>query len=146
MHDLNRLAQRISGGMQLTVRCFSILCPRSVAHPVAVCPSDLRRERGSPDVRRPSLHGCINNSPARRMTTVALLVTFQIGFVGQVIWAGIAPAMLGISTMLIHARIGLGWAHEAERNVGSNSTRIVFGPGVEADALDEEHELGQRRK
>ncbi|KAJ6533366.1 hypothetical protein B0H10DRAFT_2247224 [Mycena sp. CBHHK59/15] len=64
-----------------------------------------------------------------------------VGFVGQVVWTGIAPAVLGISTVLIHARIGLGWAHESDRQAKSNPTTVNFAAN---SAFEEEHELEDR--
>lgn len=74
------------------------------------------------------------------MTTIALLISFQFGFVGQSVWEGITPVIFGISTVLIHVRIGLGWAHDSDGQANSNSTRIHFA----ANELEEEYELEQR--
>ncbi|KAJ6621850.1 hypothetical protein B0H10DRAFT_1945108 [Mycena sp. CBHHK59/15] len=80
----------------------------------------------------------VESAALQTSTTIGVLVTSQVGFVGQVVWMGIAPAILGISTVLIHARIGLGWAHESDRQTKSNPTRINFAVN---EALEEEHEL-----
>lgn len=60
-----------------------------------------------------------------------MLASFQYKWgAGEFIWTGIAPAMFGISTVLIHARIGLGWAHDSERSppVSVKPTKVqVFG-------------------
>ncbi|KAJ7187064.1 hypothetical protein C8R46DRAFT_1342270 [Mycena filopes] len=76
-------------------------------------------------------------------TTVGILVTFQFGFAGQVVWSGAAPAILGISTLLIHARISLGWAHEPDRPLNPNLSRIDF---VANAGSGDVHELGESRK
>ncbi|KAJ7471983.1 hypothetical protein FB451DRAFT_1399281 [Mycena latifolia] len=84
----------------------------------------------------------VESAALQTATTIGILVTFHFELVGQVIWAGAAPAIFGISTVLIHARIGLGWAHEADRQIGSNPTRINF---AIHDTLEVEHELEDRR-
>ncbi|KAJ7471980.1 hypothetical protein FB451DRAFT_312116 [Mycena latifolia] len=84
----------------------------------------------------------VESAALQTTTTMGILVTFHVGFVGQVVWEGAAPAIFGISTVLIHARIGLGWAHEADRQIGSNPTRINFAIN---DTLEAEHELEDRR-
>ncbi|KAJ7207838.1 hypothetical protein GGX14DRAFT_396051 [Mycena pura] len=55
--------------------------------------------------------------------SIGILVTYHIGFVGQVVFTGISPVVIGISTMLIYARIGLGWAYGSDADgVASNPT------------------------
>ncbi|KAJ7218559.1 hypothetical protein GGX14DRAFT_695720 [Mycena pura] len=59
--------------------------------------------------------------------TIGTLVTYHTGFIGQFVFADISPVVIGISTMLIHARIGLGWAHGSDTGgAASNPTRISF--------------------
>ncbi|KAJ7102881.1 hypothetical protein C8R44DRAFT_808694 [Mycena epipterygia] len=82
----------------------------------------------------------IESAVLQTVATIAILISFQIGFVGQLVWDGIAPVIFGISTVLIHVRIGLGWAHDADGQANSNPTRIHFA----ANGLEEEHELEQR--
>ncbi|KAJ7471978.1 hypothetical protein FB451DRAFT_1471027 [Mycena latifolia] len=41
--------------------------------------------------------------------------TFHGGLIGWTVFEGISPAVYGISTTLIHARIGLGWAYESDK-------------------------------
>ncbi|KAF7329122.1 hypothetical protein MKEN_00172700 [Mycena kentingensis (nom. inval.)] len=82
--------------------------------------------------------------------TIAMLVTYRMGFVGQVVFNGISPALLGISTVIIYARVGLGWAYgvdlgeDGSANGGHVATRISFARPVsrttalgEADAGSE---------
>ncbi|KAJ7471979.1 hypothetical protein FB451DRAFT_1399278 [Mycena latifolia] len=76
------------------------------------------------------------------IVTIGVLVTFQVGFIGEIVLSGVASAIFGISTVLIHARIGLGWAHDADRQIGSNPTRINF---ARNDILEDEHELEDHR-
>ncbi|KAJ7688970.1 hypothetical protein B0H17DRAFT_645943 [Mycena rosella] len=85
----------------------------------------------------------VESAAIQTATTIGALVTFQVGFIGVIAWSGISPAVLGISTVLIHARIGLGWAHEPDYHIGSNPTRINFAGN---DALQgAEHELENRK-
>ncbi|KAJ7207844.1 hypothetical protein GGX14DRAFT_454555 [Mycena pura] len=73
--------------------------------------------------------------------TIGALVTHKVGFVGQVVFSGNGPVVLGISTILIHARIGLGWAHGSDADgAASNLTRISF-----AATPEEAQELDDRR-
>ncbi|KAJ7102886.1 hypothetical protein C8R44DRAFT_808706 [Mycena epipterygia] len=82
----------------------------------------------------------VESAVLQSVATIAILISFQFGFVGQLVWEGIAPVIFGISTILIHVRIGLGWAHDADGQANSNPTRIHFA----ANELEEEHELEQR--
>ncbi|KAJ7688977.1 hypothetical protein B0H17DRAFT_1135271 [Mycena rosella] len=85
----------------------------------------------------------VESAAIQMATAIGALITFQVGFVGVIAWSGISPAVLGISTVLIHARIGLGWAHEPDYHIGSNPTRINFAGN---DALQgAEHELENRK-
>ncbi|KAJ6552035.1 hypothetical protein DFH09DRAFT_1167748 [Mycena vulgaris] len=77
----------------------------------------------------------VESAALQTTTTIGILVTFQVGFVGETVLAGIAPA--DFSDILIHARIGLGWAHDPARQIEFNPTRINFAGN---EAL-EEHEL-----
>ncbi|KAJ7140097.1 hypothetical protein C8R43DRAFT_602831 [Mycena crocata] len=82
----------------------------------------------------------VESAGIQTTASVGILAAFQSAFVGQVVWSGCAPVILGISTLLIHARIGLGWAHEPEEQLKSTPTRIHFRAGNTA----EEHELDSR--
>ncbi|KAJ7207849.1 hypothetical protein GGX14DRAFT_634189 [Mycena pura] len=79
----------------------------------------------------------------RRTVTVGALVTYHIGFVEQVGFSGISPVIFGISTVLIHARIGLGWAYGSDADGSiSNPTWASFATPTDG-ALELEE---QRRK
>ncbi|KAJ7218558.1 hypothetical protein GGX14DRAFT_595264 [Mycena pura] len=71
--------------------------------------------------------------------SIGALVTYHVGFVGQVVFTGISPVVMGISTILIYARIGLGWAHGSGADgAASNPTRISFAtPPEGAQELDD---------
>ncbi|KAJ7688971.1 hypothetical protein B0H17DRAFT_646028 [Mycena rosella] len=85
----------------------------------------------------------IESAALQTSAAIGTLVTFQLGFVGQAVWAGIMPVIFGLATVLIHSRIGLGWSHESDRQIASNPTRIHF---VENDGLQVEHELEDRHR
>ncbi|KAJ7742727.1 hypothetical protein DFH07DRAFT_39664 [Mycena maculata] len=78
-------------------------------------------------------------------TSITTLVAFQAEFIGQVVTQRIAPVIFGISTVLIHARIGLGWAYEPSGQSASVdiSARITFAaaPSDAFPSRDEEHAL-----
>ncbi|KAJ6477037.1 hypothetical protein C8R45DRAFT_1008625 [Mycena sanguinolenta] len=57
-------------------------------------------------------------------TAITMLVSFQCNWeAGEFIFTGIAASVFGVSTVLIHSRIGLGWAHEHSDRPISNSSR-----------------------
>ncbi|KAJ7037111.1 hypothetical protein C8F04DRAFT_1257340 [Mycena alexandri] len=63
-------------------------------------------------------HALQKTAVLQTATTIGMLASFQYKWLaGEFISTGIAPALFGVSTVLIHARIGLGWAHESERNL-----------------------------
>ncbi|KAJ7616644.1 hypothetical protein FB45DRAFT_1105948 [Roridomyces roridus] len=45
--------------------------------------------------------------------TICILVSFQIGLLIQDVFTALQPVVFGISLLLIHARVGLGWAKES---------------------------------
>ncbi|KAJ7207830.1 hypothetical protein GGX14DRAFT_567134 [Mycena pura] len=74
--------------------------------------------------------------------TIGALVTYNVGFVGQVVFADISPVVIGISTKLIYARVGLGWAHGSDADgAASNLTGIRFATPPEGTL-----ELDDRRR
>ncbi|KAJ7089492.1 hypothetical protein C8R43DRAFT_1244734 [Mycena crocata] len=84
----------------------------------------------------------VESAALQTSTAIGILVTFHVGFVGQVVWTGCAAAILGISTLLIHARIGLGWAHEPDRKLNQSApTRInLTNAAMESGELELEQE------
>ncbi|KAJ6552037.1 hypothetical protein DFH09DRAFT_600908 [Mycena vulgaris] len=84
----------------------------------------------------------VESAALQTITSIGILVTFHVGFIGQVVCSGNAAAIFGISTVLIHARIGLGWAHQPDRQNGSNPTRINFA----VNEVLEAHELEDRSR
>ncbi|KAJ6483078.1 hypothetical protein DFH09DRAFT_1292059 [Mycena vulgaris] len=53
--------------------------------------------------------------------TVGILVSFQIGLLVQAVFIGLAPVIFGISVLLVHLRVGLGWTNDSNL-AGSGST------------------------
>ncbi|KAJ7098951.1 hypothetical protein C8R44DRAFT_988733 [Mycena epipterygia] len=82
----------------------------------------------------------VESAMLQTATTIAILVSIQLDSVGQYIVLTIAPTVFGISTVLIHVRIGLGWAHDCSGHTGTNPTRISF--AVNESGESEEQQLG----
>ncbi|CAK5267166.1 unnamed protein product [Mycena citricolor] len=71
----------------------------------------------------------VESAAIQTVGAIVLLVTFENELIGQVIFVGIGPVILGISTVLIHVRIGLGLAvHEPEPHSKVSSNVIQLGP------------------
>jgi len=85
----------------------------------------------------------VESAVLQTATAIGMLASFQYKWgAGEFIWTGIAPALFGISTVLIHARIGLGWAHDSERSTrGSVKPTKVQVSANTKGALDEERAL-----
>nr|GAT47106.1 predicted protein [Mycena chlorophos] len=67
----------------------------------------------------------VESSALQMASTTGLLITFRIRFVGLIVFNGSMPVLLAISTVLIYARIGLGWAY-GESKTESYSVPIRF--------------------
>ncbi|KAJ7242398.1 hypothetical protein B0H12DRAFT_1236789 [Mycena haematopus] len=80
----------------------------------------------------------VESAALQTTATICILATFQVENVGQIVLVGTAPAIFGVSTVLIHARIGLGWGHDSGSNRQSkmsNPTKsIQVTPGDIADS------------
>ncbi|KAF7328721.1 hypothetical protein MVEN_02500700 [Mycena venus] len=61
----------------------------------------------------------IESAGIQTWVTVLLLICFDSGLSAATILTGIGPAIFGISTVLIHARVGLGWAKQAHESISS---------------------------
>ncbi|KAJ6557015.1 hypothetical protein DFH09DRAFT_1164196 [Mycena vulgaris] len=55
----------------------------------------------------------IESSVIQTTMTICILISFQIGLLAQAVLTALQPVIFGISVVLIHARVGLGWAQEA---------------------------------
>ncbi|KAF7300614.1 Alpha-aminoadipate reductase Lys1p [Mycena chlorophos] len=67
----------------------------------------------------------VESAALQMASTISLLITYQIRFVGLVVFNGSMPVLLAISTVLIYARIGLGWAHGESKAEYSLPIRFV---------------------
>lgn len=56
--------------------------------------------------------------------TICILISFQIGLLVQSVLTALQPVVFGISVLLIHARIGLGWARDSYLTAGPTPTGI----------------------
>ncbi|KAJ7689025.1 hypothetical protein B0H17DRAFT_1067527 [Mycena rosella] len=84
----------------------------------------------------------VESAAIQSLTAIGALIAYQTSSIGQVFYSGIVPVLLGLSTILIYMRVGLGWAHDSAREIGSGSNlRISFGAN---DALGEDYELHNR--
>ncbi|KAJ7270148.1 hypothetical protein B0H12DRAFT_1094738 [Mycena haematopus] len=85
----------------------------------------------------------VESAALQTATAIGMLVSFQCNWQeGEFIWTGIAASVFGVSTVLIHSRIGLGWAHDnSDQSISSKplpTSRIQF-PTV--NRTDDEHTL-----
>ncbi|KAJ7461786.1 hypothetical protein B0H11DRAFT_115194 [Mycena galericulata] len=76
----------------------------------------------------------VESAALQTAASLALLVTFQLGSYSQALWQQISPAIFGISTVLIHARVGLGWAYAGQHDAGGTPSRISFALNAHAHA------------
>ncbi|KAF7305452.1 hypothetical protein HMN09_00797900 [Mycena chlorophos] len=66
---------------------------------------------------------------------IGQLITFRIRVVGLIVFSGSMPVLLSISTVLIYARIGLGWAYASgESSPPQNLLPIRFVRPVQTDS------------
>jgi len=88
----------------------------------------------------------VESAVLQTATAIGMLASFQYKWgAGEFVWTGIAPAVFGVSTVLIHARIGLGWAHTSERpppvNCNVKPTMVQVNVSATRGSLDEERML-----
>ncbi|KAJ7328932.1 hypothetical protein DFH08DRAFT_1023515 [Mycena albidolilacea] len=67
----------------------------------------------------------IESAAIQTWITALLLVFFESGLNAATVFTGIGPAMFGILTVLIHARVGLGWAKQAHDSTSGRSAGTV---------------------
>ncbi|KAJ7229913.1 hypothetical protein GGX14DRAFT_383873 [Mycena pura] len=68
----------------------------------------------------------VESAAIQTSTLLCVLVTFKLGSIALVGFLGTAPAILAISTILIHVRVGLGWAHNSDRGTARVPSTVVF--------------------
>jgi hypothetical protein len=73
--------------------------------------------------------------------TISILVSFQIGLLVQSLLTAIQPVVFGISVLLIHIRVGLGWATDV--NSGSTPTEISINLTTLVQRSGQEYDVEQ---
>jgi len=111
----------------------------------------IRVETGRAEKTLTSLLAIIAESFAIQTTVeVCILIAFVVNSaIGRIIFLPLAPTVTGISTILIHARVSLGWAREPSLEKKTEASTVVFRSNVTASALGserEETELQQPRQ
>nr|GAT47105.1 predicted protein [Mycena chlorophos] len=99
--------------MLATSLLVSVYCTVSIAWKIlsvrrAVKP-DNRFESGNSLMT--VLSTMVESAALQVASIIGQLITFRIRFVGLIVFNGSMPVLLSISTVLIYARIGLGWAY-----------------------------------
>ncbi|KAJ7634706.1 hypothetical protein FB45DRAFT_909614, partial [Roridomyces roridus] len=64
----------------------------------------------------------VESAGIQTATALAFIFTFIFSDLGQVMILEIAPVIVGISTVLIHVRVTLGWAHEPDRELHNSQS------------------------
>jgi hypothetical protein len=59
---------------------------------------------------------------------IAILIAFQAGLLAQTVLISLQPVIFGLSVLLIHARVGLGWAKDSY--AASSPTSITLDVGT----------------
>ncbi|KAJ7323649.1 hypothetical protein DFH08DRAFT_1029264 [Mycena albidolilacea] len=118
--------------------------------------STVHRFRLTQDVQKKRLWhssglGVITESYALQTAfDLCILISFVVGsFIGLLIFDRVAPAVFGIANLLIHARIGLGWAGDTNPERKTEASTVVFRTNPTASAIRsdrEEMELQQQRQ
>ncbi|KAJ6558314.1 hypothetical protein B0H19DRAFT_1261837 [Mycena capillaripes] len=67
----------------------------------------------------------IESAGIQTSVTITLLIVFESGFEAADVLTGIGPAVFGISTVLIHARVGLGWATQQRDSMSSRQGQTI---------------------
>ncbi|KAF7305458.1 hypothetical protein HMN09_00798500 [Mycena chlorophos] len=94
-----------------------------------------------------ALSTIVESAALQMASIIGLLITFRIRFVGLIVFNGSMPVLLSISTVLIYARIGLGWAYgESKPGPESYSVPIQFvSPTDSAFGVQFDHTAEGRR-
>ncbi|KAJ7634674.1 hypothetical protein FB45DRAFT_1025603 [Roridomyces roridus] len=73
----------------------------------------------------------VESAALQTATAFAILIAFQLDFIGQSILVPIAPSIYGISSVLIHIRVALGWSHGPRESDEQDTipARIEFATG-----------------
>ncbi|KAJ7091042.1 hypothetical protein C8R44DRAFT_817657 [Mycena epipterygia] len=84
----------------------------------------------------------VESAALQTAMNIALLLSFFLAIALSVIFKGTQAVVLGLSTVLIHARIGLGWTQDTSPATATNSTAVSFTVNVARSRGAEETELG----
>ncbi|KAJ6484065.1 hypothetical protein C8R45DRAFT_1099226 [Mycena sanguinolenta] len=68
----------------------------------------------------------VESAVLQTIMTTAILVSFQIGLLAQAILEALQPVVFGISVLLIHLRVGLGWTTEGTNRVAPIGTDMTL--------------------
>ncbi|KAJ6510742.1 hypothetical protein C8R45DRAFT_395489 [Mycena sanguinolenta] len=77
----------------------------------------------------------IESAGIQTSATFALLLAFESGVEGAALMQAIGPVMFGLSTVLIHARVGLGWAKQAHGSTSPVGDRYSSSAGQHAESI-----------
>ncbi|KAF7361541.1 hypothetical protein MSAN_01187700 [Mycena sanguinolenta] len=77
----------------------------------------------------------IESAGIQTSATFALLLAFESGVGGAALMQAIGPVMFGLSTVLIHARVGLGWAKQAHGSTSTAGERYSFSAGQRTESI-----------
>ncbi|KAF7305469.1 hypothetical protein HMN09_00799600 [Mycena chlorophos] len=97
-------------------------------------PTDALFNRKASEGRIPFGAVCANIAECAALQTatlIALSITYCLGSVAQIVFMEVTPVILGISTVLIYARVGLGWSH-SEDPTTQTVTAVRFAPTLSA--------------
>nr|GAT47094.1 predicted protein [Mycena chlorophos] len=75
-------------------------------------------------------------------TLIALSITYCLGSIAQIVFMEITPVILGISTVLIYARVGLGWSH-SEDPTTQTVTAVRFAPTLSEVSRSDSQSLAE---
>ncbi|KAJ7079680.1 hypothetical protein C8R44DRAFT_824644, partial [Mycena epipterygia] len=84
----------------------------------------------------------VESAALQTAMNIALLLSFLLAIVLSFIFKGTQAVVLGLSTVLIHARIGLGWTQDTSLATATNPTAVSFTVNVARSRDAEETELG----
>ncbi|KAJ7079676.1 hypothetical protein C8R44DRAFT_824641 [Mycena epipterygia] len=84
----------------------------------------------------------VESAALQTAMNIALLLSFLLAIVLSFIFKGTQAVVLGLSTVLIHARIGLGWTQDTSSTTATNLTAVSFTVNVARSRDAEETELG----
>ncbi|KAF7349842.1 hypothetical protein MVEN_01284700 [Mycena venus] len=73
--------------------------------------------------------------------TIGILVSFQIGLLAQAVLTALQPVVFGISVLLIHLRVGLGWTAESANALRSTPTEMTLRLSTSMQRRESEYDV-----